>query len=245
MEKSTDRELLHLAKRVLFCIHADRLQQLCSLCTPDALLKYGHRCSALRRDAEDVVLPFPSPVKISWHQPPYIHRLSIGSAVVTGAYRAQPSGIVDTSLFYMDCTILFSGGKAAYIQISYLSPAERLHRVSAINRDVYCLYESDILYLEVFRSHLHWHHRNRVIESLGTLSGAAECLSEDFIRVHRCYIVNKNHVENICRRGGKQCSLTMDNGDEIPVPYNKFVSCRDQLTRPARAIPFPAALTPD
>lgn len=233
-----------MAKCVLLCIHTDQPQQLLSLCTPDALLKYGHWCSALRENTEVAVLPFSSPVKIFWRQTPYIHRLNIGSAIVTGAYCAQPSSIEDVSLFQLDCTILFSGGKAAYIQISYLSPTERLHRISAINRDVYCLYESDILYLEVFRNHLHWHHRNRVIESLGTLSGAAECLSEDFVRVHRCYIVNRNHVENISRRGGKQCSLIMDNGDEIPIPYNKFVSCRDQLTRPAGTIPFSVALTP-
>lgn len=51
-----------------------------------------------------------------------------------------------------------------------------------------------------------------------------EKLSDRFIKVHRSYIVNRIKVKEI-----KRCSAVMENGDEIPIPYKKFVSIRAML----------------
>lgn len=207
-------------------------------------MKYDQRCGFLRNGTEGIALSATGQTKITWSQAPCVKHLSFGGAVVAGTYYAQPPGAPPGRAPHLDYTILFSGGKAAYIQLAHLAPPGRRHVVSAVNRDVYCLYESDILYLEVLQNHLHWHLRGGRVESLGTLSGIAKCLSEDFVRVHRCYIVNRNHVESIRRCGAKQCVLTTDNGDVIPIPYDKFVSCRERLVRPG-GIPSSAAPAPD
>lgn len=231
MEKCTDRELIHIMQRVLTYIHEDKPNQLFPMCKPNALLKYGQQCVVLRNSAGMIIPPLLGPIRIVWNRKPFVRWLSANSAIVAGTYYAQSPGTTDGKTLHWDCTILFFNKKVIYIQLSHISPSERLHKVSAVNKAIYYLYESDILYLEVIQNHLHWHHRNRIIESIGTLSGIAECLSEDFVRVHRCYIVNKNHVETIQRCGAKQCALTMAGGDVIPIPYNKFVECRDKLTR--------------
>lgn len=241
MENSSDKRLLYLSECVLSCIHTGKLRQLLALCTPDVLMKYDQRCGFLRNSGEGMALSAACETKITWSQTPSVRHLSFGGAIVAGTYYAQPPGSPTGPCPYLDYTILFFGGKAAYIQLAHMAPPGRRHMISAVNRDVYCLYESEILYLEVFQNHLHWHLRGGLVESLGTLSGIAQGLSEDFIRVHRCYIVNKNHVESVRRLGAKSCALTMDNGDVIPIPYDKFVSCREKLASP----PLSAAVTPD
>lgn len=231
MEEFADRELVHMTERVLTCIHEDKPNQLFPMCKPEALLKYGQQCDLLKNSTGIIVPPLLGPIRIVWNRKPFIRWLSATSAIVAGTYYTQSPVITNGKSLHWDQTILFFDKKAAYIQLSPISPSEQFHRVSAVNKAIYYLYESDILYLEVIQNHLHWHHRNRIIESIGTLSGIAECLSKDFVRVHRCYIVNKNYVETIQRCGAKQCALTMIGGDVIPIPYNKFVECRDKLIR--------------
>lgn len=245
MERYTDRELIHMAKRALTFIHNDMLNLLLPMCAPGAFLKYGQQYNTLEDSTGTKIPSIPGPFRIAWNRNPFIQWLNAGSAFVAGTYDTLIPGISDGRVPCWDYSILFFNHKIAYIQLARLTQTERLHRISTVSKDVYCLYESDILYLEVFQNHLHWHYRNQVIESLGTLSGTAEFLSEDFVRIHRCYIVNKNHVENIRRCGAKRCALTMDNGDEIPIPYNKFVSCKNKLTRPAGTIPLSAPLMLD
>jgi hypothetical protein len=41
--------------------------------------------------------------------------------------------------------------------------------------------------------------------------------------------VNKSHVSNIKRCDDRHCIVTMVNGDILPVPYQKFVSVREEL----------------
>ncbi len=244
MEDSTEKKLLNLSQRVLSCVHAGSLRRLLSLCTPDALLKYGPRCGHLRNSGEALGLLSMGPARVSWVRAPYIGNLGVGGALVAGAYLVRPEGPPAAPPLRLECTLLFFGGKAAYIELARPTPPGRRHIVSAVNRDVYCLYECDILYVEVFQDHLHWHLPGELVESLGTLSGVAQRLSEDFVKVHRSYIVNKNHVMSVRRCGGKQCALTMDNGDVIPIPYDKFVACRDELACPAGGMPLSAALGP-
>lgn len=231
MEYDTDRELIRTAVFAVACIHNGAPRQLLPLCAQNALLKYGRRCGLLKNSIGELIPPSPGSTKLLWEKEPLIQRFGPGSAIVTGAYRLRPPDAADDGACGWDYTILFSGRRIACVQLSRLTSSQRLHRVHAVDKTVYCLSESDILYLEVLQGHLHWHHRDRTVESLGTLSDAAQALSDDFVRVHRCYIVNKDHVASIGRCGAKRCALTMVNGDVIPIPYDKYVACRERLTR--------------
>ena len=63
-----------------------------------------------------------------------------------------------------------------------------------------------------------------------TLKDVQEVLEEEhFLRVHRQYIVNLNHVKHFNRNEG---ILTMDNGDHIPIARNQ----KEKLTERYRSL---------
>ena len=63
-----------------------------------------------------------------------------------------------------------------------------------------------------------------------TLKDVQEVLEEEhFLRVHRQYIVNLNHVKHFNRNEG---ILTMDNGDHIPIARNQ----KERLTERYRSL---------
>lgn len=63
-----------------------------------------------------------------------------------------------------------------------------------------------------------------------TLKDVQEVLEEEhFLRVHRQYIVNLNHVKHFNRNDGV---LTMDNGDHIPIARNQ----KERLTERYRSL---------
>lgn len=63
-----------------------------------------------------------------------------------------------------------------------------------------------------------------------TLKDVQEVLEEEhFLRVHRQYIINLNHVKHFNRNEG---ILTMDNGDHIPVARNQ----KERLTERYRSL---------
>ena len=63
-----------------------------------------------------------------------------------------------------------------------------------------------------------------------TLKDVQEVLEEEhFLRVHRQYIINLNHVKHFNRNEG---ILTMDNGDHIPIARNQ----KERLTERYRSL---------
>ncbi|MFR8947319.1 MAG: LytTR family transcriptional regulator DNA-binding domain-containing protein [Blautia obeum] len=51
-------------------------------------------------------------------------------------------------------------------------------------------------------------------------------LDEYFVKVHRSYIVNIQHVTS-----NTVCELVMSNGRVIPVPQKKYAKVREELMR--------------
>ncbi len=79
---------------------------------------------------------------------------------------------------------------------------------------------NDIIYSEASNNYskLILTNGNRFIISK-TLKDVQEVLEEEhFLRVHRQYIINLNHVKQFNRNEGV---ITMDNGDHLPIARNQ------------------------
>ncbi len=79
---------------------------------------------------------------------------------------------------------------------------------------------SDVVYCEVFGRSLCWHMRDgQVLESRGKLDELENQLSAlgGFWRLHRCYLINLRHVQNLTYR-----VATLADGTSLPIPHGKY-----------------------
>ena len=85
----------------------------------------------------------------------------------------------------------------------------------------------NIQYLEVLGNRLCFHLHGGVFEARMTL-GEAEAMvgGEPFLRCHKSYVVNMNHVERV----GSQ-DLTMKNGDIVPMRINGRNEVKAEIAR--------------
>lgn len=227
MEK-TNIEIVNATENLLHGIHMGQRRKFYNLCKNNILWKYNHSCSKGVMDEKTIIslntIIAPAEIKRLEHIHYYIHRLSPNYIIITGIYCIHRAIDKNIKKYYFDYTIVFSDGLACYIQIFGNNIPTKIHRVVSITEAVYIMQESEILYIEAMGGHVVWHCMNKIIESTDSLKNVIIRLSNDFVRVHRGYMVNKKMVTSIQR-----CSVTMINGDVIPIPYKKYVNVRKQL----------------
>ncbi len=116
---------------------------------------------------------------------------------------------------------------ACYIHIILVEnnniPA-RVYNIVSVKEHIYNIPETDILYIEAMGSHTLWHGISFTIEAVTSLKDIENKMSEEFIKIHRSYIVNRRKVKKI-----RRCAAIMENGDEVPIPYKKYVATKDKL----------------
>lgn len=93
------------------------------------------------------------------------------------------------------------------------------------------LHEADILYLESGHNRIYWHTGCQVIEVTGYLQHAETGLPENFIRIHKSFIVNLLHVEQI-----ERCRLRLSNGEILQIPVKKYTEVRQKITAGKRGL---------
>mgnify|MGYP000034291642 FL=1 len=99
--------------------------------------------------------------------------------------------------------------------------------VEGINGKVFFINESQILYVEAkLRNCDIFMQNGEVIHGKMSFADFEKSLDEYFVKVHRSYIVNIQHVTVI-----RFCELVMSNGRVIPVPQKKYAKVREELMR--------------
>lgn len=152
------------------------------------------------------------------------------AAVITGSYRvvkaAAEGGEAEEA---MDITVVLRTDgpgqiKARHIHISQSDRKERQYCIRDTNEQTFIVREGELLYLEAGHNHVVWHCKNMTVETAGSLKEAECMLPEVFLRIHRGFIVNRNHVRRISR-----CYAEIDNGDIIQIPVKKYCEVRKML----------------
>lgn len=138
--------------------------------------------------------------------------------LVTGRYT-----ITHTCVPQYKFTLIISNKEIVYMQDAICQNV-RIYTIIASDKTIYQIKENEIIYIESQHNHIVWHCVNEEIISNDSLKRIQENLSEEYIRIHRCYIVNRKHVKKVCR-----CEAHMSNGDAIPIPYKKYVETRERL----------------
>lgn len=121
-------------------------------------------------------------------------------------------------------TIHMCKGIAHFINIGGNDKEKALFRIRNRDENVYFLTASQIIYIEAFHNDRLWHCREHTLMSRGSLKSLQQKLPDNFCRIHRCYIVNTNHISMI-----KKFELEMDNGDHLMIPQRNYADIKRYL----------------
>jgi len=117
----------------------------------------------------------------------------------------------------------------SYVQITLINCEKDKNeiKVKLANQSIQYIDEKELLYAEAYQGRIIWHlETGSNVESVDTLEHIQnEVLTDDFVKIHRSYIVNRRHVLKI-----ERCRVQMKNGDILPIPYKKYTMVRQQLT---------------
>lgn len=122
-------------------------------------------------------------------------------------------------------SVFWSGLEMMMDEISY---AKDIFRYMS-KRELLLIPFRDILYLQSDLKHV------QICRSCGKserifakLSGVEELLSDEFVRIHKSYIVNRMHVEALDR---KTHMVRLDNGEILPVSDAQYEGAANRLQR--------------
>lgn len=86
--------------------------------------------------------------------------------------------------------------------------------------------EENILYVEADGSNCIIHCADEEVIVKSRISDWEEGLSERFLRIHRSYIVNRQHVSNM-----KRCQVSICDGTRLPVPEKEYKRIHDDIQK--------------
>lgn len=92
-----------------------------------------------------------------------------------------------------------------------------------IGHNNYTINFQDVLYIESLNNSLKLHLTKGEMIIYSTLKDFSKNLPMNFLKVHKSYVVNMNHIT-----GFKPHKFTVDNGDEIPIPTKKYSNVTEQ-----------------
>lgn len=99
-----------------------------------------------------------------------------------------------------------------------------IFRLTDVVERTHFLTEAEILYLESGHNRVFWHTWKEAVEVSGTLLRAEDELSDNFVRIHKSFIVNSLYVEKIDR-----CFAELSNGERLQIPVKKYTDVRRKL----------------
>lgn len=141
------------------------------------------------------------------------------TAVVAGRYAVMGMQ------FFVTVILNISAEKVRIIHVHISSiKEERFYHVRDVNARQFRLRESEIFYLEARHNHVLWNCENVQLETVGSFKETEKSLSEEFVRIHRGFIVNRQRVCKIAR-----CYAELDNGKTLQIPVKKYMEVKKAL----------------
>lgn len=197
----TDEEIVNEIMHFLLYLHKGEKKTIRNVCDSKVLWKYGHSYS--NGDYSTLVLDMlcqrtaGRPIRKLVNLGCVVRRPDTRSLIVTGSYRIESQGADDKKEDCFDYTIVMVNSMVVFVQLGESRSVQKIHKVVTVNEEVYFWDEAAILYIESIKDHIVWHCGVKNVEAIDTLKRLESVLSEDFVRVHRSYIVNKKYVFSI------------------------------------------------
>lgn len=147
------------------------------------------------------------------------------ASCVTGSYKCcwLENNLCEKSL---KCHIIvfFVNDKITYFRIISEKVKPDYIWLTGIDESRYKIRLKDILFLESLHNHIRWNTKLAQIETVDLLKYVQDILPANFIRIHRGYIVNSDHVCHL-----ERCRAFLTDGTEIPIPKDKYTQIRKEL----------------
>lgn len=124
--------------------------------------------------------------------------------------------------------MIFISGKIACVKIETREHQGKQLTLHNLERETILIWEDDIIYIEAMHDHLHWKRRLDAVETTGTLLEYETILSDCFVRIHRSYIINRNHINRL-----RRFEVSLDNGDTLQIPTKKYSDIKSKLLSPS------------
>lgn len=96
--------------------------------------------------------------------------------------------------------------------------------VHAVNGTEVFIWEKQICYIEALQSRSYIHCLHKTIAVRTSMQRIGELLSEQFIQIHRSFIVNADAVEAI-----RRYEVKLSDGTCLPVPEKKYRAVKEQI----------------
>lgn len=152
------------------------------------------------------------------------------TAVMAGRYSTIKRENGQKAREYFNITIVLDIAvkeiKVIHVHISK-GDQNRFYQLQDIDEHRFRVHESEILYLEAGHNHVIWHCEERQVETNGSLQDTEKALSGEFVRIHRSFIVNRNHISGI-----ERCCAKMDNDEVLPIPVKRYCEIKKKLQSP-------------
>lgn len=120
--------------------------------------------------------------------------------------------------------VCMTEGQAECVHVYGGREARLLCRVRGLCEEDYFLEEGEVYYIESSHNNVIWHCRGYRVEGRDSLKRLEQWLPEEFLRIHRGYIVNVGQIRRI--RGNE---VHMSNGDVLYIPLRNSVKVRKSL----------------
>lgn len=130
----------------------------------------------------------------------------------------------DSSEIPFEIVVCMCDGMAECIHIHGTAPARLLLQVRSFHEETWFLESTEILYIESSHNNVIWHCREYQVESRDTLKRLEQCLPDNFMRIHRCYIINVGQIHKI---SGKE--VEMVNGDILTIPSRSGARVQEEI----------------
>lgn len=98
--------------------------------------------------------------------------------------------------------------------------------VTDVNGAVRFIYLSEIMYVKAQRNDVKIVMTNEQIDVKMNISEFLELADNKFLRVHRSYAVNTDYMSKL-----ERYTVTMKNGEQLPVPVKKYNEIRDEMIK--------------
>lgn len=203
-KKDSKNKLKKMIETLLLGLHTDRIQDINAMCRDDVIWRVVN-CNDGKIKA------------LSYHNL-QMKKISEECYLLTCEYMLNTEKKQQFEL-----VTVIAKEKFVYVHTDKLKKSEN-YKVVTPNETIYLLKENEILYIESQHNHIVWHCAGEVIINKNSLTNVQEFLSEEFVRIHRCYIVNKLHIRII-----RRYEVQLSNGDILPIPSKKFAEIRKKL----------------
>lgn len=223
------KEFFEIAKKFMEGYCRGELEDISKYCTKDVevITPYFRRCGKLKRMYGESENERNSIVHRNYR---LIYR-SPSTGIVTGGCNLEERK--KDIEFTIIINQIQKQNKIKHVHISE-HMLGKYFQIRDIKEQVYHIHETEIEYVEAFHNHVLWHCQDSTVEAVGKLSEVQKILSEDFIRIHRSYIVNCRHVGYVAR-----CYVKLDNGEELQIPVKKYCEVKKMLAKGSNIIPIP------